>query len=82
MWYANESGSGVLGNASYAEGKRICAGCVVRDECLAWALLTAEPFGLWGCKTPRERSDMLRDLGRRPLRARSVGAATSLRGKR
>ena len=31
-----------------ARAKSVCAGCVVRTECLATALLRAEPWGVWG----------------------------------
>ena len=40
---------------STAEAKAVCAGCVVRDECLEWALDTHERFGIWGGTSERER---------------------------
>lgn len=30
------------------EAKRICAGCTVRTDCLAWALVHGERHGVWG----------------------------------
>jgi len=30
------------------EAKRICAGCPVQTECLGYALVAAEDFGIWG----------------------------------
>lgn len=48
--------------------KEICAGCVVRRECLDWALTVREPYGVWGGTTPEERSEM---LARRTRRTRA-----------
>lgn len=50
--------------------KEICAGCPVVDECLAYALTTRQPDGIWGGLTTSER----RALARR--RARRRGAAS------
>lgn len=33
----------------------MCAKCPVRQECLEWALETAQDFGVWGGMTERER---------------------------
>jgi WhiB family redox-sensing transcriptional regulator len=46
------------GSARYA--KRVCAGCEVRIECLAWALDTDQRFGVWGGHTERERRRLKR----------------------
>jgi WhiB family redox-sensing transcriptional regulator len=35
--------------------KRICAGCPVKAECLAYALANDERFGIWGGLSERER---------------------------
>lgn len=35
--------------------RRLCDGCPVQDECLAYALRTNERFGIWGGRTERER---------------------------
>jgi WhiB family redox-sensing transcriptional regulator len=40
--------------------KRICAGCPVVDECLAYALEHDERFGVWGGKSERERQRIKR----------------------
>lgn len=40
----------------YSTGKKICAGCDVRDECLLYGL--DEPYGLWGGYSPPERRAM------------------------
>lgn len=48
------------------EAKRICGGCEVRAECLAWALEANQDHGVWGGLSEEER----RSLRRRNARAR------------
>jgi WhiB family redox-sensing transcriptional regulator len=50
--------------ASTREAKEVCRGCVVRDDCLEYALRNGEKFGIWGGMSERER--------RRIRRQRSV----------
>jgi WhiB family redox-sensing transcriptional regulator len=40
--------------------KSICKECEVRQDCLQFALDTNERFGIWGGKSARERSLILR----------------------
>jgi WhiB family redox-sensing transcriptional regulator len=40
--------------------KGICKDCEVRSECLTSALESSERFGIWGGKSARERSLILR----------------------
>lgn len=47
---------------SVREPKAVCAGCEVRRECLEHAL-AAEPRGIWGGMTPRERRALARRRG-------------------
>lgn len=42
------------------EAKAICAECVVRAECLQYALEMREPYGIWGGLTELERKARLR----------------------
>jgi len=42
------------------DAKRVCAGCEVRVECLAYALAHRERFGVWGGTTERERRRLRR----------------------
>ena len=35
--------------------KRVCAGCPVAAQCLAYALIAGEPHGVWGGLTTDER---------------------------
>ena len=48
---------------STREAKRICQACAVRDECLEYALLKDERFGIWGGLSERERRRLKRDIG-------------------
>src|SRR5271166_4239612 len=54
--------------ASTREAKEVCRGCVVREDCLEYALANGEKFGIWGGMSERER--------RRLRRARAWPAAT------
>ena len=40
---------------STREAKKICTGCEVRSECLEYALVNDERFGIWGGLSERER---------------------------
>jgi WhiB family redox-sensing transcriptional regulator len=39
--------------------KKICAACPVCSDCLAYALNSDEPYGVWGATTALERRDIL-----------------------
>ena len=40
---------------STREAKRVCLTCDVRDDCLEYALMNDERFGIWGGLSERER---------------------------
>jgi hypothetical protein len=42
--------------------QKICAGCVVREPCLEFALAT-KALGIWGGKTEQQRQRMLGQRG-------------------
>jgi WhiB family redox-sensing transcriptional regulator len=44
--------------------KEICAGCEVREECLEFAIVSGEKFGIWGGKSERERRSLRRQWAR------------------
>jgi WhiB family redox-sensing transcriptional regulator len=46
--------------ASTREAKEVCRGCVVRLDCLEYALDNAEKFGIWGGMSERERRRLRR----------------------
>src|SRR3954447_12538226 len=60
--------------ASTREAKEVCRGCVVRDDCLEYALANGEKFGIWGGMSERERRRIRRA---RALARRSNGAASA-----
>lgn len=45
---------------SLAPAKQVCAECIVRDECLEFALDNRERFGVWGGTSERERRRLRR----------------------
>jgi WhiB family transcriptional regulator, redox-sensing transcriptional regulator len=57
--------------ASTREAKEVCRGCVVRLDCLEYALTNGEKFGIWGGLSERERRRLRRQ---RALAARKVTA--------
>ena len=57
--------------ASTREAKEVCRGCVVREDCLEYALDNGEKFGIWGGMSERER----RRLRRQRALARRVPGA-------
>lgn len=46
--------------ASTRDAKEVCMGCVVREECLEYALNNGEKFGIWGGMSERERRRLRR----------------------
>lgn len=52
--------------ASTRKAKSICAACEVRVECLEFAIVSGEKFGIWGGLSERER--------RRIRKERSIAA--------
>lgn len=51
IWYPPKGGSS-------RQAKKICSGCPVRAECLAYALTHGEHFGVWGGASERDRYRM------------------------
>lgn len=50
--------------ASQKEAKAVCRSCVVREDCLEYALENDEKFGIWGGLSERERRRYRRQLAR------------------
>ena len=50
---------------------RVCAGCPVRQQCLDFAMQTAEVNGIWGGTTPEERIRARRKATRRRKEAQA-----------
>jgi len=60
--------------ASTREAKEVCRGCVVREDCLEYALVHGEKFGIWGGMSERERRRIRRA---RATARRAAGGATA-----
>ena len=61
---------------STREAKEVCRGCVVREECLEYALTNGEKFGIWGGLSERERRRIRRQRALARRRALEVTAAS------
>ena len=59
---------------STREAKEVCRGCVVREDCLEFALANGEKFGIWGGLSERERRRLRRA---RAMQRRAVAAAAA-----
>ncbi len=46
---------------SSSNAKSVCNGCVVKKECLEFALRNGEKFGIWGGLSERERRILRRE---------------------
>lgn len=60
--------------ASTREAKSVCAGCEVKGDCLEYALVNGEKFGIWGGLSERERRRLRRQraLERKEREAQEV----------
>ena len=65
--------------ASTKEAKEVCRGCVVREDCLEYALSNSEKFGIWGGMSERERRRIrrARAIARRSAAGAAAVASTS-----
>ena len=59
--------------SSTREAKEVCRGCVVREDCLEFAISNGEKFGIWGGMSERERRRVRRA---RVLQQRGITAAS------
>lgn len=59
------------GSSTY-EAKEVCRGCVVREDCLEYAIVNSEKFGIWGGLSERERRRVRR---RRNIELREAAAS-------
>lgn len=58
--------------ASTREAKEVCHGCVVRLDCLEFALVNGEKFGIWGGLSERERRRLRRQRAQSGRRTASA----------
>lgn len=59
--------------SSTREAKEVCRGCVVRVDCLEFAIANGEKFGIWGGMSERERRRVRRA---RVLQSKGISAAS------
>lgn len=79
-WHSDAACAGTDGDAFFPEqggtvaaAKRVCAGCMVAEACLQYALDNQEKFGIWGGLTEDERR-LYRGRQRRRQRHGAVAA--------
>ncbi len=63
--------------ASTREAKEVCRGCVVREDCLEFALVNSEKFGIWGGLSERERRRIRRRRAVERRGGHTAGGAAS-----
>lgn len=56
-WYPAQGDS-----VTAARARKVCNGCPVRLDCLVYAIVTNEPFGIFGGCTERERRHLRAEL--------------------
>jgi WhiB family transcriptional regulator, redox-sensing transcriptional regulator len=54
---------------SSKSARAVCDKCLVKQDCLEYALKNKEQFGIWGGTSERERRKIRRERARRRLRA-------------
>jgi WhiB family redox-sensing transcriptional regulator len=59
------------------EARQICVQCLVRVQCLAYAVAADEPFGIWGGLDTQERRSLRRRLQRRQTSASALTGRTA-----
>jgi WhiB family redox-sensing transcriptional regulator len=57
------------------DAKTVCQACLVRDQCLEFAIAAGERFGVWGGLTPPERRSL---VAKRRARARAAASALEM----
>ena len=62
--------------ASTREAKEVCRGCVVRLDCLEFALVNGEKFGIWGGLSERERRRLRRQRAQAGRRTSACAVAS------
>ena len=63
--------------ASTREAKEVCRGCIVREDCLEYALQNGEKFGIWGGMSERERRRIRRQRALARAAAAQAGNVTA-----
>lgn len=64
--------------ASTKEAKEVCRGCIVREDCLEFALNNGEKFGIWGGMSERERRRIRRQRALARQEAAGIAATPAV----
>ncbi|MCV6980280.1 WhiB family transcriptional regulator [Mycolicibacterium pulveris] len=68
IFFVGDGERGKRKTAREEYAKRICRACLVRRDCLRYAVAAEEPHGVWGATTPTERDRFTRTVeARHPL---------------
>jgi WhiB family redox-sensing transcriptional regulator len=59
LFFKNDLDSAQQARHWVSRAKAVCLRCPVRPQCAAYALATAEPYGIWGGFTESERAHLL-----------------------
>lgn len=65
LFFHPEGERGSSRDARDDKAKVVCRSCPVVRECLQYALMTREPYGVWGGLSESERAEVL--AGNRPM---------------
>jgi hypothetical protein len=85
-WYPDVEPADERGRAEYESyARKVCAGCLVRSECLDLALRVKSRYGvrahgIWGGTAPWRRERMLRNSRRRAAHRRTRAARAQAMG--
>ncbi|MEU6584413.1 WhiB family transcriptional regulator [Nocardia sp. NPDC046763] len=59
VFFHPEGERGRARTARIRRAKQVCRTCRVLDNCRTYALITEQPFGIWGGMSERERQELL-----------------------
>jgi WhiB family redox-sensing transcriptional regulator len=68
VFYPDGRGSGI-----YDIARQVCGSCPIQAMCLEWALETGQLFGMWGGRSPAQRSRMVGRTARETTRLQKAG---------
>jgi WhiB family redox-sensing transcriptional regulator len=64
IFFGEESETTAQKDARIKRAKDLCQECPMSDPCLEYALVTQQPYGIWGGKTSTERRSLIRRRAR------------------
>lgn len=62
IFFASDGERGARRAMREEYAKQVCRSCPVCQQCLDYATVSDEPYGIWGAATPRERHRLRGDL--------------------